>query len=138
MLCSVVPLYWPSSVGAETLRLRCMWFSGAPSLCSELVGDVSGSGRLSCPRSALFSVSSFLISSCSCWMTRARPRPLSIMRSSSTVLGFCSFLSFLVFTALPRPFHPSLIVVLLVLSVQISAVILYRRDYVAFHRLYSS
>lgn len=127
-----VPLYWPSSAGAETFRLRCAWFSGVSSLRSGSLADVS---VLSCPRSSLFSVSSFLISSCSCWMTRARPRPVSMMLVHSAFLRYFLTLSL----------HRTAASILPILccgparfSIQISAVILYRRDYVAFHHLYSS
>lgn len=69
------------------------------------------------------------------WRAQGRDRSPCCARTPPVTRSFpfCFLL-----TAPPRPFHSFLIVITLVLSIQISVAILYRRDYVAFHRLYSS
>ncbi len=74
-----LPLYCASSCGADTFRLRLAWveLSCDPSFC--FTESKAEAGRSSCPRSALFSLSSFLISFCISEKTCAKLRPLSML-----------------------------------------------------------
>lgn len=128
----LLPLYCPSSTGADKFRRRWPWvdISCAPSFCWEPESVGTGlsesedeAGGASCPRSALFSLSSCLISLCMSEITCAKLCPLSmpLKRLADPPAAHLS------------PPYTGPLPECLSISVQI----LSQGDYVAFHHLYS-
>lgn len=126
----LLPLYCASSTGADKFRRRWPWvdISCNPSFCCAPEGigtglSVSEAGRASCPRSALFSLSSCLISLCMSEITCAKLCPLSMPLKRLPDL-LAAHLSPPYTGPLPK-------------CLSISVQILSLGDYVAFHHLYS-